>query len=274
MRLRDLMRHLRVNILRDHSDRVDGVSDDDTQWSDQTLLDFINEGQRRLAREALLLRTEWPNPIATITPRAGVSQYPLDPSVLVVLSARVVGTQRDMVRLGHAEMNYSADVSPVAPIQPEFVGWTPPIVQATPLAAPAVAASYVPSGYMLDETLASSPTGQQTCAVVSLVPIPPTTVGPTPVYPDVALRVAVAPCDLTLDDLDASPAVPVDYHLELLSWAAFRALSLVDHDMGAPDRAAQFKQQFEEMARAARRETMRKMFAGNRWKVGAGNYVR
>ena len=51
MNLGDLLEELRENILHDRSDRIAG--DTDQLWSDRTLVRYINEAERKMAREAL-----------------------------------------------------------------------------------------------------------------------------------------------------------------------------------------------------------------------------
>lgn len=254
MYLRDLLYHLRRNILRDWSDRVDSVSDDDRLWSDQSLVDWINEAQRRLARKTLILRDAAPSDKTRVVLRSGVSQYTLDPDVFAVISARYGADERDMTRIGHDEFNRTPSTA---------WSWYDPRWSATlPAGRPMI--------YEMEETLASDAGETHVAPVMRIYPTPNGDVAGT----TIALRIARAPRRLTLDDLDMSCEIPEDYQIEMLSWAAYRALSIVDMDQGAPERAQAFRAQFDIMCREARRETARKMFAGNKWRFRAGAYTR
>lgn len=253
MKLRDLIFHLRRNILRDWSDRV-ASSDDDRLWSDQTLVDFINEGMRRLARRSLILRDETLGPMTIVALRAGISRYTLNPDVLHVLAARYEDDARDLARVGQNDF----DVRP----RDAGAGFDPSVG-----VAPAPGR---PVWFQMDETLARDVGETWAAPVMQIWPAPTADVAGKRIY----LRIARAPARMTLEDLDQSPEIPEDYQIEVLSWAAYRALSVVDFDEGAPERAQQFRAQFDEMVRDARRETMRKMYAAPKWRFGSGGYER
>ena len=87
------------------------------------------------------------------------------------------------------------------------------------------------------------------------------------------LRVVRKPLDrLTVGSPSARPEIPEDYHIEMLDWAAYLALRIVDDDAGSPRRAADFKATFEESVRKARTEVMRKLFAPMDWGFGRGGF--
>lgn len=253
MKLRDLIIHLRRNILRDWSDRVGG-SDDDRLWSDQHLVDWINEGQRRLARKAFILRDDGPNDATMVQLRSGVDRYVLSDQVVAVISARYDADQRDLQRVGHDELN---------------IGWRSDQEWFDPRWGVALPPGR-PVAFGMDETLQSDGGETFSAPVLKLWPAPD--VASTGKF--IRLRIARLPRKFLLDDLDMPSEIPEDYQLECLSWAAFRALSIVDYDQGAPERASAFRAQFEAMSIEARRDVMRKMFTPNRWRFTAGAYTR
>src|ERR1700675_3251857 len=106
MNLGDLLLYLREKILHDRSDQISGTSD--YLWSDTTLVRYIDEAQRRLARQTLIIRDGTTPQCCQITlvapaldPLPGQVEYPMDPSVLAVLSARLAGDKADLARAGH-----------------------------------------------------------------------------------------------------------------------------------------------------------------------------
>jgi hypothetical protein len=75
------------------------------------------------------------------------------------------------------------------------------------------------------------------------------------------LRVVRLPlCGYSVDKLQRESELPEDYHLDVLSWAAYRALRGFDADTGAPTSADAHKLAFEEAVRQAIRDTRRKLF--------------
>ncbi len=89
----------------------------------------------------------------------------------------------------------------------------------------------------------------------------------------VNLRVARLPlARLTLMEKKAIPEIPEDYHLQMLDWAAYLALRIVDHDAGDPERAKEFHDSFAAVTSQVRAEVMRKLFAPLQWGFGRGGF--
>ena len=251
MRLGDLLSELRENILHDRSKQIAGSSD--FLWSDTTLIRYINEAQRRFARRTLCIRDKNTPQCCQITTVAGQDEYPLDPSVIAVMSVRMTGDKADLARAGHSAFDtyHMPDNRFFDPGQ---------LDQLSPGKALA---------YATDETLLENDFGSM--GVVSLR-----------LYPMIAspydkivgtMRVCRLPLvPLTLDDLDASPEIPRDYHLDMLDWAAYLALRIVDVDAGSPARAQEFKASFEDHVMQARKENMRKMFSPQLWAFGRNGW--
>jgi hypothetical protein len=247
MQLSDLLYELRYNILHDRSDRFGGSPD--YLWSDETLVRYINEAERRFARLSLCLR-DGSTPAATqFTIRTGVQQYDLHPSVIAVMSVRMNGDHVDLARAGHATLdtyhvpdNYYFDPSQIFNLPP-----------GKPLA------------YATDEYL--SDTGAGSKQIVSLRIFPE----PAVQYNNLGgkMRVVRLPIyPLTLSKLNATPEIPEDHHIEMLDWAAYLALRIVDTDAGLPQRAQEFAQSFAGHVKAARDLAMRKMFTPQQWGFG------
>lgn len=251
MRLSDLLTELRENILHDRSDRVAGSPD--YLWSDATLVRYINEAQRRFARKALVIRDNTTPDITQVTLQTGVSEYTLHPSVLAVISAKVSTDQADLARAGHSAFNtyrqpdpYFFDTSALTTLPP-----------GKPLA------------YSTDETLGLDDYDSVSAVVLRVYPTPSAEFNGTVIK----LRVVRLPtCDLTTNNLNAVPEIPQDHHLEMLDWAAYLALRIVDIDGGAPARAAEFRASFEAHVKEARDAAMRKLFAPAQWGFGRNGF--
>ena len=242
MTLDELLQELRYNILRDQSDLVSGPSD--SLWSQETLLRYINEAYQLFCRRTLLLVDNSTPEVTRLTLQTGVDKYPLHPSILAVLSARVDGAPTDMSLAGHGILDTAQRVDPSLVWEPVAVSVSLP--------------PGLPSIYSTDEAV----------RVMRVVPVPSADhngVG-------VSLRVARLPLAMfTLELPSASPEFPEEYHLSMLDWAAYRALSNHDADAEAMSRAQVRKAQFDETVRMVLKDMRRKRFAtaafrfGSRW---------
>lgn len=258
MNLGDLIEELRENILHDSSDRVSG--DCDRLWSDKTLVRYINEAERKMAREALLLRDGTTREATRIYTVANQREYPLHNSVIGVLSARCFGNdtlslpddRADLARAGHAAFNtyhvpdrYFFDPSSLSGLPPGKI-----------------------VAYDTDEYLSPNDEGSLSKMTLRTYPAPDA----AHVQP-IHLRVIRLPLNrLTLEDLDAYPEIPEDHHLDMLDWAAYLALRIVDLDKGDPERAEEFKTSFTAHVAEAKKEVMRKLFTPSQWGFGRNGF--
>ena len=252
MKLDDLLDELRTNILNDRSDQTSG--DSDYLWTDKTLVRYINEAQRRFARKAFVIRDATTPEVVNVALEAGVTQYDLHQSILSVLSAKIDGAVYDLARVGHCILGDYRTQNVVTPFD------------AALLNSPTAGA---PQAFSTDETIAEDDDG--TMSVVSM------RVYPTPRAEDagtiIKLRVVRMPIDdLTLNNRQAIPEIPADHHLEMLDWAAYLALRIVDQDAGSVTRAREFAQSFEAHVQEARRVVLRKLRAPQTWGFGRGGF--
>lgn len=252
MRLSELLKELRENILHDRSSRFGG--DDDALWSDETLVRYINEAQRRFARRSLVLR-DGTTPTATrITLVAGQTIYALHPSVLGVISAKVTGLPGDLARAGHSALGtFQA---------PDNQYWDPSSLATLPPGAPRV--------YTTDEDLSPDSNGSLSIVNTRVYPVPDAVAAGTVLQ----LRVVRLPLvDLTIDHPNATPELPQDHHIEMLDWAAYLALRIVDLDEEAPARGKEFAASFEANVKLARDASMRKLFTPLQWGFGRNGWA-
>lgn len=248
MTLDDQLQELRNNILRDRSDLIAG--DTDSLWSDETLLSYIKDAERRFARRALILRDSTTPEATQIKLKTGVATYPAHSSVIAVLSARYDTNQYDLTRSGHALIGQSAP--------PEFLEFDPSV--------PYTVAPGSPVAYYTDETLVFARQGGIT---VSVYPAP-SAVEDGKILHLRTLRVPMV--GYTMDDLARESELPEDYQLDVLEWAAYRAQRGWDGDAGAPVSADAHKAAFEESVTKAIQEVKRKMFANTGLRYGGNGF--
>lgn len=248
MNLSDQLDELRRNILRDRSDLIAG--DTDSFWSDESLVRYIGDAERRFARRTLLLRDSTTPEVTQFKLKEGVVTYPLHASVIGVLSVKYDVDTFDLQRSGHGLiLQYTP---------PEFLSYDPSV-------------SYTvtpdrPVAFYTDETLVFGRGNKVTC---SMYPPP----GPNQEGKTVFLRTLRLPMSrYTMDDLDAESEIPEDYQLDVLEWAAYRALRGFDADAGAPTSAEAHKQAFEEAIARCITETKLKMFANITVKYGGNGF--
>lgn len=250
MNLGELLDELRVNILNDRSDRVSGSSD--YLWTDATLTRYINEAQRRFARKGLILRDSKTAECCQITLVAGQTEYDLHSAVLAVVSAKYEDDTADLTRAGHSALDTFR--------QPDGYYFDPGQFTSQPPGRPLA--------YSTDESLVLD--DNDSTSVVSL------RIYPAPTAAEAGKKVLLRVMRLPLEKLSSSkqvPEIPEDHHLEMLDWAAYLALRIVDHDAGNPARAAEFRQSFEMHVMQARKDAMRKLFAPINWGFGRNGYT-
>lgn len=249
MNLGELRTLLREAILHDRSDRVEG--DNDYLWSNSTLNLYINEAQRRFATRGLVIRDATTDEVTKITLVEGQGEYVLHPAVFAVISARVTTQTADLTRTGHSML--AAYRAPTENwIDPASLQGLPP--------GPVLA-------YSTDEGLQDIDSDGASQVTLRVHPVPSAAAAGTVIR----LRVCRKPID-TLQSDSQIPEIPEDHHIEMLDWAAYLALRIVDDDAGAPKRAADFMATFDMHVKEARALAMRKLFAPVAWGFGRGGY--
>ena len=228
MNLQELLDELRGNILRDVSDALGGATD--KLWTDETLVRYINDGYRRFCRRTLLIRDASTPDVTQLTMALGVDRYPLHKDVLAVLTARIVGKEYDLHKTTHDSLAGAVTNSDRAIV----TIITPP--------------NQEPRWFAMDEEN----------RVLRLSP----NVGADFDGKIIQMRVARMPkAALTVDDLGAELEVDEDYHLDILEWAAYRALRNHDTDVENIGKATSHKNRFNEAVEEAIKDSRRSMFA-------------
>ena len=248
MNVEELLNELRINMLRDKSDQISGPADE--LWSDDTLIRYVNDAYRRFCRRSLLLRDNEMAEFTQIALESGVVEYLLSPAVLAVISAKYDTDSNDLPRTSHDEVN----AIPAA----DALMWDINALSTTQPGRPRV-------WYTDDAVLIASNTQMK----LRVYPTPSATEVGKIIY----LRVARLPAkEFSLDEPEEAPEIPEDYHLDMLGWAAYRALTNHDVDGAANDRANQYKTQFEAVLAEVEQESRRKLFATMRFAFGRNGY--
>lgn len=222
MTLRELLEELRNNVLRDRSTE-EAAQADGYLWSNATLVRYINDAEQKFARRTHCLRDRSTPEVVEVALVPGVSQYALHPSVIAVLGATW--------RAGPLRRS---DAAVLEGVPADISGGT---------RAPQATATGQPVWFTTDEEVRT----------LRVYPAPDTA-------ETVYLRVARLPLNpLTPNNLTASPEIPEDYHLDLLEWAAWRALRNHDTDAENMAKASAHKRRFEEAVDELRRASKRLM---------------
>lgn len=241
MNLSEALEELRGNLLRDDAELASGP--DDRLWTTKTLVRYLNDAQVRWASGSLTLRDGDTPEVVEVALEEGERCYSLHKSVRAVISARYDTQRHDLIRSGHCLL------------QGECTRYDDAFdVNSCSTGAPLA--------YTTDERL-----DMQTDAGVVL------TIYGTPGEDQdgkiIRLRTARLPLrKLTPNKLNAQLEVPDEYCLDMLGWAAFRALSTSDID-GHSALAEKHKNLFEAAMRRARTDTNRKL--GRRIGFGFGS---
>lgn len=252
MTLSELLNELRRNILHDRSDKIAGQ--DDRLWDDATLVRYIDEAHKRFARIGLVIRDATTPEVVNVTLVEGQTQYTLHSSVLGVLSARIDPDEVDLARIDH----------PMIGMQQRYEGpyYDTASVRLLPPGRPVA--------YTTDEEIAESETGARAAVCMRVYPAPTAAFAGSVIK----LRVVRLPLDnFCPNSLSRTPEIPEVHHIEMLDWAAYLALRIVDHDLGDPKRAHEFRAMFEKSVDRARRDAMRKLFAPLGWSFGRNGFA-
>lgn len=252
MKFSALLAELRENILHDRSDRVEGLSD--RLWSDETLLRYITEAQNQFAAKSLILRDDANADVCRVELVEGTSEYALHESVIAVISAKLTGDTFDLRRVGHALLDA---YHPVDRIAFDNSQWS-----TLPPGKPLV--------FTTDEAISVDDTDALNRVKLRLYPTP----GADQDGLILRLRVVRLPLvEANSKTLNIEPEIPRIHQIDMLDWAAYLALRIVDVDAGWKSRALEFKATFEQNVVAARRLAMRRLFTPKGWGFGQGGFT-
>lgn len=248
MILAKLLKELSTNILRDRSRLVAGPND--RLWQDEDLVEYIDEAQKRFARRSLCLRDDITPEFTQIQLEQGVQRYVLDEQVVSVMSARYHTDTVDLQRGNHQTLGG----------QPLADGWTSEGWNPSSASLPQTR----PHFFWTDDGVSI----ESTTRVVFLIDREPSADEDGNL---IKMRVCRLPCTLTINSMKKEPEIPSVHHLDMLDWAAYRALRNDDAD-GASEKADKFKESFTRAVEEARQESLRKMHAQVGWSFGMNGF--
>lgn len=248
MTLEEQLNELRDQMLRDYSTLVSG--DYDRLWSDEVLLSYIKDGERRFARRTLILRDKSTELVTQVELVAGQSDYLLHPSVIAVVSARYDADSFDLHRIGRTLVSETRPVDNLYFDPSNVTGLAP----GRPMAVATDEALVYDDGTHITLTVYPTPTAAEAGKLIQL-------------------RVARMPIrEYSFATLQQESELPEDYQLDALNWAAYRALRNQDADAGSPLNAETFKQRFDATVKEAVDEAKRKMFAPATFRFGGNGF--
>jgi hypothetical protein len=252
VKLSELLDELRANLLRDASTLKSGPPD--TYWSDEALVRYIDEAHRRFARRSFCIRDFTTAEVVQLPLETDIALYRLHPAILRVQSGRVEGEAADLVRSTHP-IQFSGN-NPFT----DSVEYDVSSSGGMPRRFSTDEGTDVEDEYQVCMFVDPRPTAKETGKLVNL-------------------RVIRLPLNkLTLEKTDAVPEIPEDWQLDMLEWAAYRALRNWDVDAEDRTKAEKHKERFEEAVKECLKEVQqRKMFQPQTWAFGQhgwGGYTR
>ena len=245
MTLGDLLHELRTNIVHDVSHQISGPSDQ--LWSDKTLVRYINEAQRRLARLTGCLRDAKTPGVTTfvttaVTDNLGYWETTLDKSIISVMSVRMVGDTTDLPRGSH----------------PAFSGYKPPDTYFFDPSTVSTVPPGKPLAYSTDEGLAVADDGDLSTVTLRLFP------AVSPQYAGIVGQMRVVRMPLTMftpRNMNEQCEIPHSFQIAMLDWAGYLALRKPDTDTYNPQAAEALRRQFDMTVEEVKSELRKKEFA-------------
>lgn len=238
----DILDFLRKDILRD--------TDEPLLWSDETLCECIARAHDEFAERTLTLRDS-SSIAASFQLEAGVDLYPLHPTILSVMSAKVEGSPNNLVRAGALALD--GYVPP-----PDTIAWLETINYGT-------AQDGTPIVFTTDHSV----DGAATAPTIRVWPVP----AAADDLKTVNLRVTRLPLvQCSTDTLEERPECPRQFLMALAHGAAAIAYNLHDSDGNDDPRADKQRATFERYLKDAERGVRRKLFAPLAWGFGRAGF--
>lgn len=240
MKLSEMLAHVGGDLLDDRTALLDG--DNDQLFSDELITRYLNQAQKILCRRAWCLIETGIAPAGIITLQVGKVLYPLHRSVLRVLDATPTTQTAPLGRADDVNLR-----NPYPPSSDAFDIGEQAAIAGTTLAIPGA-----PLAIATD-------TGSRTIRVA-----PPPAAAQAGLQ--IVLRVARLPiCDLDVSKPDASPEVPIDWHMDMCEYAAGKCLKQPNVDATSKGEANDMLARFDALVLEARRDRQRAGLGGDRW---------
>lgn len=226
MNVNELLDELRRNILRDTSDAI-SADDNDFLWTDDALLLYINDAYYRFCHLTEYLQDATTPEVCRVTIAANTQDYTLNDAVIRVLSAEL----GNLVIPVHTTAFMHGDLQD-----------SPSYTRVRREDYPGIFA-VVPDYEIGTLKLVGKPREEDVGTALRL-------------------RVSRYPLTrLTLDDDNAEPEIPERFHLDLLEWAAYRALRNHDADGESMAKASAHSTRFQRAVDEVKQEFKARKFA-------------
>lgn len=249
MELGELLDHIGKELLDDRVEMLEGQSD--TIWSDEVIVRYLNEAQRILARRAWVIEDTNPNSIDSDGSKVcqiqlveGQTDYPFHKSILHIKSVRLSDSDLDLAPVGYNDNR---------------------ILAGNPASNPA----YFDINQMTveDPGRPSRWSSDMGIRIIRLRAKPDATTAPLKVN-FVVVRMPIT--RLAVNDRNASPEVPEEYHLDLALFAAGSALQHPDVDGRLRTIGKEWKNEFMAKVQFAEQDRLRRQqsepqFRRGRW---------
>lgn len=234
MNLQELLDYTAAQYLDDRTDLVDG--DPDELWSDEFLVRQFNEAQRKLARRAWVIVEEGVPPAGQITLATDKAVYDLHKSVLRVYCATPSDQAWPLYRTSDTKLRLPRPFEEI----PFDLNDTSSVATGRPLAIATNAGTRQMRVYR-------TPSSTENGLILNL-------------------KIARLPVTwLTLENTDAEPEVPEDYHELLCRYAAGRALTLPNVDGQFRTIGRDLLSEFDDEVREARQDRQRAEMEPAQW---------
>ena len=226
MTLDELLGELRRNILRDVSGAV-SADEQDLLWTDASLVTYINDAYFRFCHLTEYLQDATTPSVCRVTLVAGQTEYKFDPAVIRLLSVEYQNAYIPVTSVAHMQGDRGDFASYEKVHRAEYPG----------------VFAVVPDYEIGTLKLVGTPTVQDTGR-------------------DLMLRVTRYPLEkFTLDEPDAEPEIPERFQLDMIEWAAFRALRNHDADGENMAKASAHSTRFERAVEEVKQEAKMRKFA-------------
>lgn len=227
MKLSELLAHVGGVMLDDRTDMLSGSSDN--LVSDETIVRYLNAGEKILCRKAWVLTDDETPAVCEIALETGVTEYALHKSVLFVKSARLADSDVDLTRVGYDDNRLRAvDIS-----SPDYWDVNSSLTETTGR----------PSVFSTDSGVRKIRFGR-----------PPSS---TENGLKVNLSVVRTPIVLLdVNDPEAEPEVDEDHHMTLATYAGAKCLQNPNIDSELRSQGREWMSEFNAAVREAKRDNL------------------
>lgn len=243
MILEELLTYVGKEHLDDRTDLVDGEAD--SLWSDETIVRYLNEGQRILCRRSWVLVEIGQTPAGTIVLVQDKVLYPLHKSVLRVFDATYDADATPLQRLSDDAIRGRVFVDPEIPFNPDAY------TVATPGRPIAMATDAGTRMLRLDRAPTATEAGKKLTLKIARLPI----------------------CPLDAAKPEESPEIPEEWHLQLADYAVARCLMLPNVDSAAKVDGRLMLATWDRVVHEAKQERMRAEMSHGAWCVNTTTAV-